>query len=53
MVGTFYLCTYCKKIIKQPIIPVWLCNCGKPLYTHYKWEGKKREILIEDKNKSK
>ena len=31
---------------------MWLCECGKPLYTNYKWEGKKREILIEDKNKS-
>ena len=47
-----YQCTYCNKIIKKPPTPVWLCECGKPLYTHYEWEGILRNLLIDEKNES-
>jgi len=47
-----YQCTYCNKIIKKPPTPVWLCECGKPLYTHYEWEGILRNLLVDEKNES-
>ncbi len=50
MTNIVYHCTYCKKIIKKPPIPVWLCECGKPLYARYKWEGNSQERLIDEKN---
>tara|TARA_B100001750_G_C15513182_1_gene605106 strand:+ start:375 stop:1484 length:1110 start_codon:yes stop_codon:yes gene_type:complete len=52
MDDTVYQCTYCNKIIKKPQTPVWLCNCGKPLYVCYEWEGNSREQLIDKKNNS-
>ena len=50
MANIVYHCTYCKKIIKKPPTPVWLCECGKPLYARYKWEGNSQEKLIDEKN---
>ena len=49
MVNIVYQCTCCNKIINKPPTPVWLCECGKPLYVHYEWEGIIRDILIDEK----
>ena len=50
MANIVYHCTYCKKIIKKPPTPVWLCECGKPLYAHYKWASNSRDLSIDKKN---
>ena len=52
MVNIVYQCTCCNKIINNPPTPVWLCECGKPLYVHYEWEGIIRDILIDEKIES-
>ena len=52
MVNIVYQCTCCNKIINKPPTPVWLCECGKPLYVHYEWEGIIRDILIDEKIES-
>ena len=52
MANIVYQCSNCKRTIQKPPTPVWLCDCGKPLYAVYEWEGIIRDILIEDKNES-
>ena len=52
MINIIFQCSNCKITIQKPPTPVWLCDCGKPLYAVYEWEGIIRDILIEDKNES-
>ena len=52
MANIVYQCSNCKRTIQKPPTPVWLCECGKPLYARYKWEGNSRDLLIDKKNES-
>ena len=45
----YYICSVCDKRLDTPKIPVWLCECGKPLIVHYDWENQLKPIdVIED-----
>ena len=41
-----FSCSVCDNIYDSPKIPVWLCNCGKPLVVHYDWENKAKSIDV-------
>ena len=44
-----FSCSVCNNVYDSPKIPVWLCECGKPLVVHYKWENETKFIdVIED-----
>ena len=50
MANIVYQCSNCKRTIQKPPTPVWLCDCGRPLYAVYEWEGIIRDLLIDKKN---
>ncbi|MBT4149795.1 MAG: threonine synthase [Candidatus Marinimicrobia bacterium] len=41
-----FSCSVCDNIYDSPKIPVWLCDCGKPLVVHYDWENKAKSIDV-------
>ena len=41
-----FSCSVCDNIYDSPKIPVWLCDCGKPLVVHYNWENKAKSIDV-------
>ena len=44
-----FSCSVCDKNYDSSKVPIWLCNCGKPLVVHYNWENKVKSIdVIED-----
>ena len=45
-------CTYCKAVIKNPITPVGLCSCGKPLSVRYEWENSNTELKVDTNEES-
>ena len=45
-------CTYCKAVIKNPITPVGLCSCGKPLSVRYEWENSNIGLKVDTNEES-
>ena len=41
-----FSCSVCDNIYDSPKVPIWLCDCGKPLVVHYNWENKVKSIDI-------
>ena len=35
----YFICSVCKKDLKELPRPLGLCECGKPLEVHYSWEN--------------
>ena len=44
----YFICSVCKKDLKELPRPLGLCECGKPLEVHYSWENQQRSIDIND-----
>ncbi len=44
----YYICSVCKQQHNAPPLPVWLCQCGKPLTVHYDWENQPKPIDVID-----
>ena len=44
-----FSCSVCDKVYDSSKVPIWLCDCGKPLVVHYNWENKVKSIdVIEE-----
>ena len=41
-----FSCSVCDKIYDSSKVPIWLCDCGKPLVVHYYWENKVKSIDV-------
>ena len=48
----YFICSVCKKDLKELPRPLGLCECGKPLEVHYSWENQQRSIDINDDEKT-
>ena len=46
--SVYFICSVCQQKHNAPPLPVWLCQCAKPLTVHYDWENQSKPIDVID-----